>query len=74
MPPSPDTLRLAFHILSSVSQALSTDILCFYNCGPVSGASQAHCHLQFVNLKSGGGVLVEELLSRIQKDGKEMGE
>ncbi|PWN23189.1 hypothetical protein BCV69DRAFT_297137 [Microstroma glucosiphilum] len=72
MPPSPDTLRLAFEILSSVSRSLSTEILCFYNCGPVSGASQAHCHLQFVNLESGGGVLVEQLLGRIQKDGKEM--
>lgn len=74
MPPTPATLSASFQILSSLPNSRPENLLCFFNCGPESGASQAHCHLQFVDLKDGGGVLTERLLDRIERDGKEMGE
>lgn len=74
LPPPPETLALSHRILASLPGASEGQRLCFFNCGPDSGASQPHCHMQFVDLKEGGGVLVEELLERIERDGREMGE
>ena len=74
LPPPPETLALSYRILASLPGASEGQRLCFFNCGPDSGASQPHCHMQFVDLKEGGGVLVEELLERIERAGREMGE
>ncbi|CAO1620331.1 unnamed protein product [Sympodiomycopsis kandeliae] len=72
LPPSPETLATSYQVLNSLPSKNPDDLLCFFNCGPESGASQPHCHMQFVNLSEGGGVLIESLLDRIEKDGKEM--
>lgn len=74
LPPKPETLALSYRILTSLPSKEADDRLCFFNCGPDSGASQPHCHMQFVDLNEGGGVLIEEWLDRIQRDGKEFGE
>lgn len=74
LPPQPETLALSYRILASLPSEDPAQRLCFFNCGPDSGASQPHCHMQFVDLKEGGGVLIEGLLDRIERDGKEMGE
>lgn len=94
IPPSPDTLTIAYRILQS-HKALSAqrhddvahdkELLAFYNCGKVSGASQPHQHMQFAELgaesqqqqestnyaSTNVAIPVEELLSRIPQDGKE---
>lgn len=72
LPPSPTTLALSLQVLDALPSKSPADTLCFFNCGPESGASQAHCHMQFVDLAQGGGVLIESLLDRIEKDGREM--
>lgn len=74
LPPSPPTLALSYRILTSLPSERPNQRLCFFNCGPDSGASQPHCHMQFVDLKEGGGVLIEEMLDRIPRDGKEESE
>ncbi|CAO1629521.1 unnamed protein product [Parajaminaea phylloscopi] len=71
LPPAPATLALSYRILTSLPSSSADQRLCFFNCGPDSGASQPHCHMQFVDLSAGGGVLVERLLDRIERDGKE---
>ncbi|MCO5599886.1 hypothetical protein L7F22_053993 [Adiantum nelumboides] len=93
VPPSPDTLTIAYRILQS-HKALSAqrhddvahdkELLAFYNCGKVSGASQPHQHMQFAELGTEGqqeeninsslanvAIPVEQLLSRIPQDGRE---
>jgi sulfate adenylyltransferase (ADP) / ATP adenylyltransferase len=93
VPPSPDTLTIAYRILQS-HEALSAqrhddvahdkELLAFYNCGKVSGASQPHQHMQFAELGAEGkqeesinsslanvAIPVEQLLSRIPQDGRE---
>lgn len=93
VPPSPDTLTIAYRILQS-HKALSAqrhddvahdkELLAFYNCGKVSGASQPHQHMQFAELGAEGkqeesinsslanvAIPVEQLLSRIPQDGRE---
>lgn len=47
LPPSPNTLALAYRIVAS-HRSSSTELLGFYNCGATAGASQPHRHLQFV--------------------------
>ena len=47
LPPSPETLALAYRIVSA-HRSSSTELLAFYNCGATAGASQPHRHLQFV--------------------------
>lgn len=74
LPPAPSTLALSYRILTSLPSSTPDQRLCFFNCGPESGASQPHCHMQFVDLSEGGGVLVERLLDSIVRDGKETGE
>lgn len=96
LPPSPQSLAVAYRILHAhqrLSQQQSPDVgrgkelLAFYNCGKVSGASQPHQHIQFAELGGEGeeddgrvdrdarhAIPVEELLGRIVKDGKEEGE
>lgn len=63
IPPSPDTLTIAYRILQShnglVSQrhddvAHDKELLAFYNCGKVSGASQPHQHMQFAEVGGEG--------------------
>ncbi|PWZ00229.1 hypothetical protein BCV70DRAFT_200381 [Testicularia cyperi] len=71
LPPSPRTLALAYRIASS-HRSESTELLAFYNCGQVSGASQPHRHLQFVQCPpldtvGGGG-------GRGQEEGKGISE
>ncbi|SPO26521.1 related to APA2 - ATP adenylyltransferase II [Ustilago trichophora] len=49
LPPSPETLTLAYRIVSAHRPGGSnTELLAFYNCGATAGASQPHRHLQFV--------------------------
>ncbi|SNX84907.1 related to APA2 - ATP adenylyltransferase II [Melanopsichium pennsylvanicum] len=48
LPPSPQTLSLAYRIVSAHRATNGTELLAFYNCGATSGASQPHRHLQFV--------------------------
>lgn len=104
-------MALSFKIIHSFSHSSNasfrsgenSELFGFYNCGPLSGASQKHRHLQFVqvggekwdedgNLMEGDdgeendeddddeeeegkvGVPIDELLKRIEKDGKEHGE
>lgn len=65
----------------SPDAAEDKELLAFYNCGEVSGASQPHQHMQFAELGSesdetakgpdGGAIPIERLLSRIPQDGKE---
>ncbi|EPQ26918.1 uncharacterized protein PFL1_05553 [Pseudozyma flocculosa PF-1] len=47
LPPSPATLALAYRIVTA-HRSSETELLGFYNCGQLSGASQPHRHLQFV--------------------------
>lgn len=43
---SPSDLELANLVVSSYSQA-GRDLICFFNGGPLAGASQPHLHMQF---------------------------
>ncbi|KAN0065167.1 bifunctional AP-4-A phosphorylase/ADP sulfurylase [Thecaphora frezii] len=49
LPPSPATLALAYRIITA-QRSSETELLGFYNCGQVSGASQPHRHLQFIQV------------------------
>lgn len=52
----------------------NAELLGFFNCGKESGASQPHCHFQMVELtpdQSSMAVPIENLLSHIERDGKE---
>lgn len=97
-PPAPEMLALAYKILQAHARLAETsgnedvvgkgkELLGFYNCGQVSGASQPHQHLQFAEVgneesdaASSGEtdaktykykVPIEALLDRIEHDGKE---
>ncbi|UZJ52128.1 hypothetical protein CBS101457_001448 [Exobasidium rhododendri] len=93
-PPSPDSLAIAYRILhahqcksmqASSEVGQSKELLAFYNCGKVSGASQPHQHIQFAELggedtvKVSGSnttspqcaIPIESLLECIAKDGSE---
>ncbi|PWN88146.1 hypothetical protein FA10DRAFT_268365 [Acaromyces ingoldii] len=96
-PPAPAMLALAYKIVHAharLADAGATDdvgrgkeLLAFYNCGSVSGASQPHQHLQFAEVgneeretdQAKGTttaayrykVPIEALLDRIEHDGKE---
>ncbi|KAK0524982.1 bifunctional AP-4-A phosphorylase/ADP sulfurylase [Tilletia horrida] len=48
LPPSPRMLALAYRILLAYSSSRSSELMAFYNCGPHSGASQPHQHVQFI--------------------------
>ena len=48
LPPSPETLALAYRIVAAHRPGTGTELLAFYNCGATAGASQPHRHLQFV--------------------------
>jgi ATP adenylyltransferase len=97
IPPSPDSLAIAYRILQAhKSKAVSSssyvgkgkELLAFYNCGKVSGASQPHQHIQFAEMGGEDGVKThgsdsdvpqcaiptETLLDRIPRDGSEEGE
>jgi ATP adenylyltransferase/5',5'''-P-1,P-4-tetraphosphate phosphorylase II len=59
MPPSPDSLAIAYRLLcahqrlssqSSPDVGAGKELLAFYNCGQASGASQPHQHMQFAEL------------------------
>lgn len=88
MPPSPDSLAIAYRILcahqrlslqGSSDVGTGKELLAFYNCGQDSGASQPHQHIQFAELGGEGEIEarhcipIEVLLERIVKDGKEEG-
>lgn len=88
MPPSPDSLAIAYRILcahqnlslqSSSDVGTGKELLAFYNCGQDSGASQPHQHIQFAELGGEGdqkarhSIPIEVLLDTIAKDGKEEG-
>lgn len=71
-------LAQAYQILTTYTPSESgNDMLGFFNCGKDSGASQPHCHFQFVELHPAApakpAVPIEVLLDQIEKDGKEMG-
>jgi len=69
LPPSPSTLALSYRILLSHNSKnairSNTEIFSFYNCGPLSGASQPHRHLQFVEV---GGEKFDEVGNLIQQN------
>lgn len=84
VPPSPETLTVAYKFLYSHKQdnvgGRGKELLGFYNCGQLSGASQPHQHLQFAevggesedsNGENENAIPIESLLSRIPKDGRE---
>lgn len=50
LPPSPRTLTLAYKIIAAhkLNGHSASELLAFYNCGQLSGASQPHRHVQFV--------------------------
>lgn len=80
LPPAPSTLALAYRILQSHASS-GGELLGFYNCGAVSGASQPHRHVQFIEvdgpeaeMEGRRGTPMEKLLERIERDGKEYGE
>lgn len=55
-PLSPDELCATFSVLKALEQAKSQDNknwFAFYNCGPESGASQPHKHVQFMTIPDG---------------------
>lgn len=71
-------LAQAYRILTTYTPSeTGNDMLSFFNCGQDSGASQPHCHFQFVELRPSAptkpAVPIEVLLDQIEKDGKEMG-
>lgn len=96
LPPSPDSLAIAYRILCAHRDLVrqgsplvekGKELLSFYNCGQIAGASQPHQHLQFAELggegevEAAGGnerarcaIPVEGLLDTIVRDGKEEGE
>ncbi|WFD23639.1 ATP adenylyltransferase [Malassezia equina] len=77
LPPAPNMLAQAYQILKAYTPSESgNDMLSFFNCGQDSGASQPHCHFQFVELRPSAptkpAVPIEVLLDQIERDGKEM--
>lgn len=92
MPPSPAMLSIALRTLlshkrlaeqGSPDASHDKELMAFYNCGQVSGASQPHQHMQFAELGGeydasaddrGASVPAEALLDSIPRDGKEEGE
>lgn len=78
LPPAPNMLAQAYQILKAYTPSESgNEMLSFFNCGQDSGASQPHCHFQFVELRPSAptkpAVPIEVLLDQIERDGKEMG-
>ena len=70
LPPPPATLALAYallqeHARSPVGEGRSADaeLMAFYNCGPLSGASQPHCHVQFIECSLEAGE-TEDMLGK----------
>lgn len=51
-PLTPPQLLVAYQII----QAFKGELLSFYNCGDMSGASQKHKHIQFVPIEGEGGL------------------
>lgn len=49
-PLSPDELKATYSILSTLAEDKNDKWFAFYNCGPESGASQPHKHVQFMTL------------------------
>ncbi|WFD27482.1 ATP adenylyltransferase [Malassezia nana] len=76
LPPAPNMLAQAYRIIQAHPTETGSEMLGFFNCGPNSGASQPHCHFQFVELRPCApgkpGIPIEALLDHIEKDGKEM--
>jgi len=77
MPPTPGMMTLVYQALRAhqPQSGRPGELMAFYNCGRISGASQPHCHFQMVELEQAPGtntsVPIETLLDRIVRDGKE---
>lgn len=74
----PEMIATAYRIIQAHEPSSpGAEMLTFFNCGQDSGASQPHCHFQLVELTptegSAAAVPVENLLNRIERDGKEHG-
>jgi ATP adenylyltransferase/5',5'''-P-1,P-4-tetraphosphate phosphorylase II len=75
-------LAIAYNILRAhkagreASPDGAGDLLAFYNCGKVSGASQPHQHMQFAELgtEDSKALPIDVLESRLPQDSKEDGE
>ncbi|GEQ66901.1 hypothetical protein JCM33374_g564 [Metschnikowia sp. JCM 33374] len=62
-PLSPNELVATFSILSALSSSdTRKNWFAFYNCGPASGASQPHKHVQFMSLPDDFHPFVEKLV------------
>ncbi|KAG7098802.1 hypothetical protein E1B28_000707 [Marasmius oreades] len=62
-PPTPDDLFNAYALIVAARKKLK-NVIAFYNCGELSGASQAHKHLQLIEIE-GDGPPIEAIARQI---------
>ncbi|PWN48619.1 hypothetical protein IE53DRAFT_363747 [Violaceomyces palustris] len=71
-PPPPSSLALVYRIINSHrSRNGESELLGFYNCGQLSGASQPHRHFQFIQLPPPRDGSVEEEEEQEQEEEEE---
>ncbi|KIO31513.1 hypothetical protein M407DRAFT_131105 [Tulasnella calospora MUT 4182] len=70
-PLTPPDLAAAYNLMSA-GRRQGKNFFMFYNCGPLSGSSQPHKHLQFMPIPEEGAPPIEKLAQRqrLEVDGK----
>ncbi|KAM0751504.1 hypothetical protein T439DRAFT_324687, partial [Meredithblackwellia eburnea MCA 4105] len=49
----PEDLLVAWELVQAYEEAGGRELLCFFNGGPLAGASQSHLHMQFIPFQQG---------------------